>query len=65
MVKTFEYKIKICKTTDKKKLAGNKVKNYDYGTISIRKPELSGYIGKTAKVKVSVSCTGKQKSESE
>lgn len=54
MVKTFEYEVKICKTTDKKKLVSNQVKNYDYGTISIRKPELAEHIGKTARVKVSL-----------
>ena len=52
MSKTFEYEIKICKTTDKKKLATNEIKAYDYGTINIRKQELAKYIGKKAKVKI-------------
>jgi len=52
MTKTYEYKARISRTTDKKKLATNETKNYDYGTINIRKPELAKYIGKQAKVRV-------------
>jgi len=54
MVKTFEYEARISLTTDKKKLATNETKNYDYGTINLRKPELAKYIGKQATVKVTL-----------
>ncbi|HLD59072.1 MAG TPA: hypothetical protein VI977_05590 [archaeon] len=51
---TFEYEGKISKTTDKKKLADNTKKSYDYGTINIRKPELAKHIGKKAKIKITI-----------
>ena len=54
MPKKFEYKAKISRTTDKKTLATNETKSYDYGTINIRKPELSKFIGKTARVRITV-----------
>ena len=52
MKKVFEYKTKISRTTDKKKLASKETKHYDYGTINIRKPELVKHMGKTVKVKI-------------
>lgn len=54
MVKSFEYEAKISRTTDRKKLATKETKNYDYGTINIRKPELAKFIGKKAKIKVKI-----------
>jgi len=54
MAKTYSFSVKIHKTTDKKKLATNEIKNYEYGTINIRSPELAKYIGKEAKVKIKV-----------
>ncbi len=54
MVKTFEYEAKISKTTDKKKLATNETKNYDYGTINLRKTELAKHIGKKVKITILV-----------
>ena len=54
MPKTYSFEAKIHKTTDKKKLVGNKVKHYEYGTINIRSPELARHIGKKAKVSVKI-----------
>lgn len=54
MLKKFEYEAKISRTTDKKRLATNETKHYDYGTINIRKPELAKHIGKTAKIIIMV-----------
>ena len=45
------FKVKVYKTTDKKKVNG-KAKNYEYGAINIRSPELAGYVGKTVKVRI-------------
>ena len=45
------YKIKVSSTFDKKKLK-NGTKRYEYGSISMRSPELAKYIGKTVKVKI-------------
>ncbi len=50
MGETYTFKVKIHKTTDKKKLATNETKNYEYGTINIRSQELAKHIGKTVKV---------------
>ena len=58
MANRFEYEAKISRTTDRKKLATKETKNYDYGTINIRKPELAKYIGKKAKVRIII---GKQR----
>ncbi|PIU21643.1 MAG: hypothetical protein COT15_01215 [Candidatus Diapherotrites archaeon CG08_land_8_20_14_0_20_34_12] len=54
MANRFEYEAKISRTTDRKKLATKETKNYDYGTINIRKPELAKYIGKMAKVRITI-----------
>ncbi len=53
MAKDLIFKTKIHKTTDKKKLATNETKTYEYGALNIRSPELAKHIGKTVKVKVS------------
>jgi len=45
------FKVKIHKTTDKKKLKGG-MKEYDYGAINIRAPELAKYVNKKVKVRV-------------
>ncbi|MGI0059949.1 MAG: hypothetical protein ACREBJ_09295 [Nitrosotalea sp.] len=45
------FKVKIHKTSDKKKLKEGSV-TYDYGAINIRSPELAKYVGKTVKVKI-------------
>jgi len=45
------FKVKVHKTTDKKKVAG-KSKIYDYGAINIRSPDLADYVGKIVKVRI-------------
>ena len=45
------FRVKIHKTTDKKKLIDS-TKIYEYGAINIRSSELAKYIGKIVKVKV-------------
>ena len=45
------FKVKVHKTTDKKKLK-EETKIYDYGAINIRSPELAKYVGKKVKVRV-------------
>ena len=52
MPKDLLFEVKIHKTTDKKKLATNEMKEYEYGAINIRSPDLAKYVGKTAKVRV-------------
>ncbi|MFH1695121.1 MAG: hypothetical protein ABH850_01685 [Candidatus Micrarchaeota archaeon] len=52
MVQKYEFEVKIHKTTDKKKLATKEMKDYEYGTINIRSPELAKHIGKKAKITV-------------
>ena len=54
MLKKYQYKARISRTTDRKKLANNETKNYDYGTINIRKHELAKYIGKKVKVRIDI-----------
>ena len=44
-------KVKVYKTTDKKKVRG-KSKSYNYGAINIRSPDLVDYVGKLVKVRV-------------
>ena len=51
MTKIAEYTVKVHSTKDKKKLKFG-VKEYEYGTINIRDPNLRGHIGKTVKVKI-------------
>lgn len=46
-----EYKVKVHPTTDRKKLKTG-LKEYEYGTVNIRDPQLKEYIGKTVKVKI-------------
>jgi hypothetical protein len=51
MAKIAEYVVKVHSTKDRKKLKEG-IKEYDYGTINIRDPNLRNHIGKTVKVKV-------------
>lgn len=44
-------KVKVYKTADKKKVNG-KSKQYNYGAINIRSPDLVDYVGKTVKVRI-------------
>ena len=48
------FEVKVHKTTDKKKLATNEIKIYDYGAINIRSPELAKYVDKKVKVRIQV-----------
>lgn len=52
MQKELVFEAKIYKTTDKKTLSTNETKNYDYGAINIRSPELAKFVGKAVKVTV-------------
>ena len=51
MKKTITFKGKISATSDKKKLKGGS-KIYTYGTISIRDPKLTEYIGRHVQIKI-------------
>lgn len=46
------FRVKISSSTDKKKTAEGKVKNYEYGSLSIRTPDLTDYIGKEVMVRI-------------
>ena len=46
-----KYTIKVSSTTYKKKLK-NENKNYEYGSVSIKRPELAEYIGQDVEVRV-------------
>ncbi len=46
------FKVKVHPSTDKKKLSDGNVKNYEYGSVSLRNPILTEYIGKEVVVKV-------------
>ncbi len=54
MVKELVFEAKVYKTTDKKKLSTNETKNYDYGAINIRSPDLAKFIGKRARVTIKI-----------
>lgn len=54
MPKELIFNAKIYKTTDKKKLSTNETKNYDYGAINIRSPDLAKFIGKEVKVTIKI-----------
>jgi hypothetical protein len=45
------YKGKVYKTSDKKKLK-DKAKTYSYGTVSIRDPKLTEFVGQEVIIKV-------------
>ncbi len=52
MVETIgTYEIRVSSTTYKKKLK-TEIRKYEYGSISIKNPELAGYIGQTVIVKI-------------
>ena len=44
--------IRVNPTSDKKKLSDGTKKTYDYGMVSVRKPELKEYVGKEVEVKI-------------
>lgn len=45
------FKVKVSSTTYKKKLK-DETKNYEYGSVSIKSPELAEYIGQEVDVKI-------------
>ena len=46
------YRVKVSSGTDSKKLSDGKVKKYEYGSITIRTPKLSQFIGKNLMIRV-------------
>ena len=44
------FRVKVHSSFDKKKLSTGKVKDYTYGSVSLRNPKLTDYIGKEVKV---------------
>ena len=44
--------VKVNASRDSKKLSDGKTQTYEYGMVSIRKPELKEYIGKKVIVKI-------------
>lgn len=48
------FRVKVSKTSDKKKLSDGTVKEYDYGSVSLRNPKLTEYIGKEIMIRVFV-----------
>jgi len=54
MPKELVFEAKIYKTTDKKTLSTNETKNYDYGAINIRSPDLAKFIGNKVKVTIKI-----------
>lgn len=44
--------IRVNPTSDKKKLSDGTKKSYDYGMVSVRKPELKEYVGQEVEVKI-------------
>jgi hypothetical protein len=50
MIGTF--RVKVHSSTDKKKLSTGKTEQYMYGSVSLRNPKLTEYIGQEVIVKV-------------
>ena len=46
------FRVKISKSTDKKKLSDGTIKEYEYGSLSLRSPDLTEFIGKDVMVRV-------------
>ncbi len=46
------YKVKVYPTSDKKKLSNGTSKQYYYGAINLRAPQLKEFVGKEVVVKV-------------
>ena len=43
---------KVSKTFDKKKLSNGTIKKYEYGSVSLRNPKLTAFIGKEVTIRV-------------
>jgi hypothetical protein len=46
------FRVKVSPSTDKKKTKEGKVKEYKYGSVSLRNPNLTEYIGQEVMVRV-------------
>lgn len=46
------FRVRVSTSTDKKKTKEGKIKNYEYGSVSLRSPDLTEYIGKDVMVRV-------------
>ena len=48
------FRVKVSSTSDKKKLSNGTTKEYAYGSVSLRNPTLTEYIGKEVMIRVFV-----------
>ena len=46
------FRVKVSSTSDKKKLSNGTTKEYTYGSVSLRNPKLTAYIGKEIMIRV-------------
>ena len=46
------FRLKVVSAIDNKKLVGGVIKKYRYGSISVKTPQLAGYIGKEIMVRL-------------
>lgn len=46
------FRVKVSASTDRKKLSDGSVKTYKYGSVSLRNPLLTDYIGKEIMIRV-------------
>ena len=46
------FRVKVSPSTDKKKLSTGKTKDYRYGSVSLRNPKLTAYIGKEVMIRI-------------
>lgn len=46
------FRVKVSKTFDKKKLSNGTIKKYEYGSVSLRNPILTEYIGREIMVRI-------------
>ncbi len=48
------FRVRVSKSFDKKKLVGGAIKKYEYGSVSLRNPKLTEFIGKDVLIRVFV-----------
>jgi hypothetical protein len=46
------FRVKVNPSTDKKKTKEGKIKSYKYGSVSLRNPDLTDYIGQEVMIRV-------------
>ena len=46
------FRVKVSSSFDRKKLSTGKTKDYKYGSISVRSPDLTEFIGKEVMIRV-------------